>query len=284
MINSPSQPAVRGRLPIPVTNTHPIVSEVRRRAIKALVITGGALAALLGLGWVGLQIQPAPFAAMPPPAAPPETSSIPAGLPAPVERYYRVTYSERVPVITSGVISGRGKMAPFGVSLPARFRFIHEAGRNFRAYFELTVFGLPVIKANEHYVDGKFRQELPFGVEEGEPKNDHSAAVRMWAEWVFWLPAMLLHDPEVRWEPIDDTMALLLVPVGTAQERLVVRFDPATGKVQYVEGMKYRTPADTTRTLWINAVWFGDKPWATLKVEDMAFNVPVDTSLATKGP
>jgi hypothetical protein len=136
---------------------------------------------------------------------------------------------------------------------------------------------------NEHYRDGKFRQELPFGVEEGEPKNDHSAAVRMWSEWVLWLPAMLLRDPDVRWEAVDDEMALLVVPTQERQEHLVVRFDPASGKAKYVEAMKYKHPTDTEKSLWINAVWFGDRPWATFDVEEVALNADVDTSLNRRG-
>lgn len=257
---------------------------MRKKAINRSTILGASLATLIGLSWAGLHVQPAPFPAVAPPPAAPDTIPLPAGLPAPVARYYRVTYGDRVPVITSGVISGRGTMRLFGITFPVRFRFIHAAARNFRAYFEVTAFGLPVMKVNEHYVDGKFRQELPFGVEENEPKNDHSAALRMWGEWVTWLPAMLLTDPQVRWEPIDDTMALLVVPVGAEQERLVVRFDPVTGKVQYFEAMKYKRPTDTTKTLWINAVWFGDKPWAVFNIENIATNADVDTSLTAKGP
>ena len=286
MITTPQQPMVHGSVPTPEVGTRSKGSKTRRRVTKALTIAGGAVVALLALGWVGLHIQPAPFAAIPRPAAPPETMPIPAGLPAPVERYYRVTYGDRVPVITSGVLSGRGTLRLFHITFPLRFRFIHAADRSFRAYFELSIFGLPLMKIDEHYVDGKFVAERgPFGVEANEPKTgDHGAALRMWGEWVSWLPAMLLTDRDVRWEPVDDTTALLVVPVGAAQERAIVRFDPVTGKVQYYEAMKYKYPADTTKTLWVNAVWFGDTPWATFNIEDAVYNVPVDTSLKAKGP
>jgi hypothetical protein len=252
--------------------------------INALAYTGATLAALFGLGWAGLQVQPAPFPAVPPLPILPETISLQAGLPAPVERFYRATYGERVPDISSAVISGRGTIRLFGITFPMRFRFIHESERNFRSYFEVTAFGLPLMKVNEHYVDGKFRQELPFGVEEGQPKVDHSAGLRMWAEWATWLPAMLLADPQVRWEPIDDSTALLVVPAGTEQERLVVRFDETSGTLQYVEAVKYKDARATSKTLWVNAVWFGETPWASFDVEDVVYNVPVDTSLAAKGP
>ena len=48
--------------------------------------------------------------------------------------------------------------------------------------------------------------------------------------------------------------------------------------------MKYKRASDTTKTLWVNAVWFGEKPWATFEVEDIVYNAPVDISLAAKGP
>ncbi|MCU0492664.1 MAG: hypothetical protein MUD01_13815 [Chloroflexaceae bacterium] len=250
---------------------------------KALHIAGGIVAGLGSWGWAGLRVRPAPFAA-PGQSATPDTIALPASLPAPVARFYRQTYGEQVPVIRSAVLSGRGRLRLSVINFPMRFRFIYEARRHFRSYFELTIFGAPVMRVNEHFVNGKFRQELPFGVEAGKPKIDHSAALRMWAEWVTWLPAMLLTDPQVRWEPLDATMALLVVPVGNEQERLVVRFDEATGKLQYVEAMKYKQSTDTTKTLWVNAVWFGERPWATFNVEQMVYNVPVDTSLAAKGP
>lgn len=255
-----------------------------RRAISALLGTSGTLAASIGLTWAGLHIQPAPFPAIGQPSAPPETIDLPAGLPAPVECYYRQTYGQHVPVIRTAVLSGRGTIRIFGITFPMRFRFIHEAKRTFRAYFELMVFGLPVIAVNEHYVNNTFRQEKLGSVEQGEPKLDHSANVRMWAEWSTWLPAMLLTDSQVRWEPIDDTTALLAVPFGAAEDHLIVRFDPANNTVQYIEGMKYKHAADMTKTLWINAVWFGDRPWASFKIEDMVYNAAVDTSLTARGP
>ncbi|MHB0876263.1 MAG: DUF6544 family protein [Anaerolineae bacterium] len=251
---------------------------------RTLGCGGGAVAALATIGWAGLRVRPAPFPPVAPSQAPAATFPLPAGLPGPVERYYRMTYGERVPVITSGVVSGRGTMRIRGIPFPTRFRFMHEAARNFRSYFELTVFGVPVIAVDEHYRDGKFRQELPFGIEEGEPKNDHSADLRMWSEWALWFPTMLLRDPQVRWEPLDDAAAVLVVPSIGREEHLVVRFDEETGALMYAEAMKYKHPTDATKTLWANAVWFGDRPWASFDVEDVMYNVPVDTSLTAKGP
>ncbi|MCW5850091.1 MAG: hypothetical protein KIT87_08400 [Anaerolineae bacterium] len=246
-------------------------------------VVPGVAASLVGVAAAGLRVAPPPFSTVMS-ATPLETFPLPAGLPAPVERFYHITYGDHIPVIRTAILSGRGRLSLGPVAFPMRFRFIHEAARAFRSYFELTVFGQPVMKVNEHFVGGQFRQELPFGVEEGEPKIDHSAAIRMWSEWVTWLPAMLLTDGEARWEPVDDTMALLVVPYQGQQERLVVRFDPTTGKLQYVEGMKYKQARDTAKTLWVNAVWFGDRPWATFTVEDIVYNAAVSTSREVRGP
>jgi hypothetical protein len=265
-------------------------------------IAGGILAALAGLGWAGLQVQPAPFPAVSQPSTPPKTIALPVGLPAPVARFYRQVYGERVPLITSAVISGRGTMRPVGgITFPARFRFTHEAGRNYRHYFETTLFGVPLMQVNEYFVGDKGRMELPWGVEEGQ-QIDQGANLSLWAEIASTLPAILLTDARVRWEPIDDATAWLVVPFGAAEERFIARFDPATGRLWLLESKRYKGAAGD-KTLWLNHVWgwaklgsytlptigsatWGDDgiPWLMFTIEDVAYNVDVDTSLAAKGP
>ena len=101
--------------------------------MKILGLAVVALAALLALGWLGLRIQPAPLPAYAGRGADPEEVPLPEGLPAPVERYYRTVYGDRVPVIETVVFTGRATMRPFlELPLPARFVFTHNAGHDYR--------------------------------------------------------------------------------------------------------------------------------------------------------
>ncbi len=273
-----------------------------RRVSRGLSTSLGAVAAVGVLGWLGLQIPPAAFPPVAPGPAVLETAGLPGGLPLPVERFFRSLYGERVPLIRSAVISGRGWLRLGGVKFPTRFRFTHDAGRAYRHYFEATVFGLPVMKVNEYYVDGRTRMELPFGVMAGDPKLDQGGNLALWAEAADWLPPILVTDPRVRWEPIDDQTALLVVPFGPGEERLVARFDPGTGRLRLLESMRYRG-SETAKTLWLcearawgefggqplvteaTVTWLDEgSPWARFTVEDAAYNVPVDVSLAVRGP
>jgi len=269
---------------------------------RILIRIAAALAALVGLGWLGLQVKPrplAPYGVQEPALA---TIPLPAGLPAPVERYYRSLYGDEVPVVTSAVVTGRMWLRPFGVTMPGRFRFTYEAGQGYRHYIEATWFGLPLMRVNEWYLDGHGRLEIPVqGTVEG-PHTDQAGNLGMWAEATF-LPTIWLTDPRVRWEPIDDATALLVVPFGDGEQRFVVRFDPESGRLALLEAMRYRDEAGG-QILWLAATlpgptvraggatldavgaatWLDQgRPWAAFTAEEIVYNVEVAEYIRARG-
>ena len=278
--------------------------------VKVVITLIGLLAVLVAIGWLGLQVQPKPFPAYPEQTPALNTVELPADLPAPVARYYETIMGNQIPVIESAIISGRGKLRVFGLRFPARFRFTHIAGQGYRHYIEATIFGYPVMKVNEWYLDGHARMELPVGVIENEPKIDMGANLALWGESVFWLPSILVTDPRVCWEAIDDTTACLVVPFDSAQDRpfgeeedtFTVTFDPQTGLIRAMEAMRYREATDEAKIPWRNEplgwqtfhgfeipspaalTWLDEgTPWSVWKIEDVAYHVDVSEYIRAKG-
>ena len=262
--------------------------------MRTLLIFLAVLVGLALLGWAGLQITPRAFTDLEPPATTPATTlataPLPDDLPAPVERFYRELYGEQVPIIDTAVISGRGTMRIAGVTLPVRWRFLHDTGQAYRHRIETTWFGLRTLAIDERYLDGTARLELPMGVVEG-PNVDQGANLALWAEAV-WMPAVWVTDPRVRWEPIDEHTAVLVVPFDAEEETFVARFDPDTGLLQLLESMRFKGEDDATRTLWLNEVtawseldgqlqpietavtWFDEgSPWAVLTTEQVVYDL-----------
>jgi hypothetical protein len=261
----------------------------------------GALVGLGLVGGVGLRITPAPLPRPRLTAAAPATVPLPADLPPPVERFYRELYGDEVPVIDSAIISGRGTMRVTGLTLPVRWRFIHQTGQHYRHHIEATFFGRPVLTVHETYLDGSARLELPFGVSDGA-NVDQAANLGLWAESI-WMPSVWITDRRVHWGPVDDHTASLHVPFGATEETFIARFDPGTGLPRTLESLRFKGAAPANKTLWINLVhawgridgwllptetaltWLDDgTPWARLTTEEVLYNADVREYVRQRGP
>lgn len=271
--------------------------------MKIILIIASVLAILLFLGWLGLKIKPASFSPFPGDSPSLKTISLPDGLPAPVERFYRTVYGDAIPVIDTVVIKGRAEISPFGIKFPARFIFVHNAGKDYRHYIEATFFGLPFMKVNESFVDGNSHFELPIGTYDNDPSITQGAGLGLWAE-ASWFPAVYLTDPRAHWEPVDDKTALLYVPFGDKEENFVVRFNPETNLIDMMEAMRCRDAGqELHKILWItknvdgknidgsklsaigSATWLDQgKPWAVFTLEEVKYNVDVSKYILQKGP
>jgi hypothetical protein len=267
--------------------------------IRVIVV----LLVVAGLVWLGFQIKPRPFAAFPEESPALKTIPVPAGLPKPVERFYRTVYGDEIPVIETAVFKGRANLAPFGFFMPTRFVFIHRVGHDYRHYFESTWFGLPIMKVNEHYIDGKSYMQLPVGTVDNDPATNQGANLAVWAE-AAWFPSVWVTDPRVRWVAVDDVTALLYVPFGDGEENFVVRFDPESGQLVGMEAMRFRDSGpQAKKILWMtrtepstgvvpgtripdtgSAIWL-DKgtPWANFTLEQAWYNVNIDQYIQQKG-
>ena len=97
--------------------------------------------------------------------------------------------------------------------------------------------------------------------------------------------------------------AIFVVPFNEHHERFVVRFDPSSGMLRFLEAMRYKGAASKAKTLWLNEVlewghlagntaatvatvtWFDDgTPWAVFTVEEVVYNVDVQEYVRAKEP
>lgn len=264
--------------------------------MNPVVIIFIVAASLFFIIWLGLQVKPRTFQLPNLSQSATVTTPLPADLPAPVERFYHTVYGHNVPLIKSVAISGHGRIRPFGIWLPARFVMVHTTGYDYRHYFEATFFGLPFLKVNEGYIDGKSFFESPMGTYSNDPNTNQGANLALWAEGG-WFPALWVTDPRVRWQAVDAHTAILFVPFESGEENFVARFNPQTGLVDSMEAMRFKNPADKNKVLWITnevvavnrpstsyATWLdAGKPWASFIIDEIRFNVDVSAYIRARG-
>jgi len=264
-----------------------------------LVVIAGLL---LALGWGGLQVKARAFPAVAPGPAP-RRIPLPAGLPAPVERFARAVYGDTLPDVQSAIVSGRARLAPTGLPMPTRFRFYYDAVRSSHYHeIEVTWFRLPFMRIHERNLEGHVTLDLSIlGRVDDAPKTNRAGIQGYWGEVLAWVPAIALADPRVRWEAVDAAAARLHLPGLNDEEAFTVRFDADTGLMTEIETRRYQAEAHPERWRWYNRVlewgmvdgqrvaarsqtqWNDARPWANWEVEQVALNADVAARLAQFG-
>ena len=226
-----------------------------RTMTKVALGAVGTLALLVGVGWLGLQIKPSPFEPHPEGTGELDTAELPSELPEPVYRHFQATLGERVPRIETATVWGRGDFNFNGLWTHVRFKSYHDPGREFLRDQEISWFGMPILRGVDAYLGGKGSLDITglFGllnISDSGEKFDQGQNLAMWAEALYTTPSVLVLDPQVRWQPIDDTSARLIVPFGEQEEdSLRVEFDPESGLMTSMSGMRYRDQEET-KTPW----------------------------------
>jgi len=96
---------------------------------------------------------------------------------------------------------------------------------------------------------------------------------------------------------------LLKVPFNTQIETILLRFDPETGLLRFLEAMRFRNPGDREKILWIcealdwthvdgymlpavgKITWFDQgSPWAVFELQEIVYNVDVSRYIEQTGP
>jgi len=266
-----------------------------------LLIVIGIIAGVGLFLWLGTKLMPKPFKSYPEESPELQTIPLTKGLPTPVERFYRQVYGEEIPIIHSFILTGRGSLRFKNVTLPARLRFVHDAGKGYRHYIETTMWGIPLMRVNEHYLDWKSRLALPFGVVEGEPQVDQAANLGMWSETMAF-PGVYISTSGVRWEEVDEEEARLIVPFKDDEDEFNVHFNPETGLIDKMVTLRWKNPGEEKKTRWeaqarewgkvrgwqmpvlFAAQWMDEEtPWLIARIEDVAWNVDVSEYIQGKG-
>jgi len=262
--------------------------------MKVVLGIVGSFAALVAIGWVGLQI---PSRIVTPSTKKSQnrgTVRIPVNLPAPVRRYLQVALGDQAPRLESVVFWGRAR-ANFGIWMPLRYQLYHRVGYDFRRDMQVTWFGLPVLKAIDQYVNGKGMTGLVGRADTGA-RVDQGSNMILFAEAPLY-PSLCVTDPRIRWEVIDETSARLLFPFGEEEDSLTVYFDPQTNLITKMTALRYRgtepeklpwrvdflrwqTVDGMTIPSQVSITWEDQgRPWSVWEFAGVAWNVDVSDAL-----
>lgn len=217
-------------------------------------------------------------------------------LPAPVARFVDLATTGHPDPVDTVVIETRAWMRrPILPPIPLAIRMSHQLGVAFVHEIRVGRGRLSIGFGLDAFVDGRGLMKVGPSIQVG-PTFDQGALIAMWGEALTFPTAWLARD-DVRWEPIDDHGASLVVPSRDGGVSLAVSFDAATGCPAWCEADRFKTPD-------VMVHWFGhwqdwrrddsglivphrllvrwadeDRPWLDVRVTSVQANARVDGAL-----
>jgi len=172
-----------------------------------------------------------------------------AGLPPPVQRYFRAVLTESQPVVAAVTVEHAGtfNMSETGARWYPFTSTQRTVTRRPGFDWEARIYLFPgvAVRVHDAYIAGEgiLRASL-FGVlplvnRRGTPELAQGELLRFLAE-AAWYPTALLPSQGVRWEAIDDGTARATLSDGDTTASVVVHFAAADGLIETVRAVRGR--------------------------------------------
>ncbi len=167
-------------------------------------------------------------------------------LPAPASRLLRHALRPGVPLASNVLLDMAGEIR-LRRWMPFRARQVIAAGTGFVwaprvGRRPLVITGADTLIDGRGTLDFRLWGLMPVARESGSD-IDRSAAGRLAAETVAWLPQALVPAMGARWTAVDDTRATVTLPVGDQSADVTVTVDP-DGRLRELSLQRWGSPDD----------------------------------------
>jgi hypothetical protein len=179
--------------------------------------------------------------------------------------------------------------------IPLRITMSHRLGDAFVHDIRVGVGRASFRFGLDAYVNGRGVMRVGPSVQAG-PEFDQGALIALWGEALNF-PAAWDRRPDIRWRPIDEHAATLVIPGEDDEIPIGVTFDALTGYPTSCEANRHKgtggkVPWRGTSSKWrrfdggvlapgrFQVKWSDEpRPWLDIVVDSVVVNAPVDAAL-----
>lgn len=216
-------------------------------------------------------------------------------LPAPVRRFRELALRDgpasfETVVFVTGATMRRPALPP----IPLRIRMAHRLGHDFVHDIRIGVRRASFRFGLDAFVGGRGVMRIGPMIDAG-PEFDEGALIAMWGEAMIF-PCSWERLDGLRWEPVDDSNAVLVIPHAGAEVRITIGFG-ATGLPASFQADRHkghgpkvgwtgtygdwrRYPSGVLAPGTFTVKWDDEPaPWLEIRIEGIEFDVPVDEEM-----